>query len=118
MIVPCNLLESWSGAMTVTWIDMLGYLASASVLTTFCMRRMVPLRVMALVSNLLFLGFGALAHVYPVMILHLILLPVNAASLLQLHWTAHDTASGPRCRASRSSPATGPTRRRPRISTP
>jgi hypothetical protein len=70
--------------MAVTWIDMLGYLASASVLATFCMRRMVPLRIMALVSNLLFLGFGALAHVYPVMILHLVLLPVNAASLLQL----------------------------------
>jgi CRP/FNR family cyclic AMP-dependent transcriptional regulator len=73
--------------MALTWIDMLGYLASASVLATFCMRRMVPLRIMALVSNLLFLGFGGLAHVYPVMILHLVLLPVNAASLLQLFST-------------------------------
>jgi CRP/FNR family transcriptional regulator, cyclic AMP receptor protein len=75
--------------MTVTWIDMLGYLASASVLATFCMRTMTSLRIMALVSNVLFVGFGALAHVYPVMILHLVLVPVNAASLLQLCRSAH-----------------------------
>jgi len=70
--------------MALTWIDVLGYLASASVLATFSMRTMISLRITALVSNVLFLVFGALAHVYPVMLLHLVLLPVNAASLLRL----------------------------------
>jgi len=68
----------------MTWIDLLGYAASATVLATFCMSTMIPLRVTALVSNILFSAFGAWAHIYPVMILHLILLPVNSARLVQI----------------------------------
>lgn len=45
---------------------------------------MVPLRVIALASNILFAAFGALAHIYPVLILHIILLPVNAVRLIQI----------------------------------
>jgi hypothetical protein len=66
------------------WINILGYVASASVLATFCMSTMVPLRIIALVSNVLFGAFGGLAHIYPVMILHLILLPVNTVRLIQI----------------------------------
>lgn len=66
------------------WIDLLGYAASASVLLTFCMSTMVPLRIIGICSNVLFASFGALAHIYPVFILHVILLPVNAARLVQL----------------------------------
>jgi hypothetical protein len=65
-------------------IDLLGYAASASVLATFCMSTMVPLRVIAIGSNVLFIAFGALAHIYPVLMLHIILLPVNIARLIQL----------------------------------
>jgi CRP/FNR family transcriptional regulator, cyclic AMP receptor protein len=68
----------------VTWIDLLGYAASASVLVTFCMSTMVPLRVVALCSNALFAAFGAIAHIYPVLVLHLILLPVNVVRLVQI----------------------------------
>ena len=45
---------------------------------------MIPLRIIALVSNILFAAFGAWAHIYPVMILHLILLPVNTFRLVQI----------------------------------
>jgi CRP/FNR family transcriptional regulator, cyclic AMP receptor protein len=65
-------------------IDFLGYAASATVLATFCMSTMIPLRVLALVSNILFGVFGAWAHIYPVMILHLILFPINAVRLVQI----------------------------------
>ena len=65
-------------------IDILGYAASVSVLATFCMSTMVPLRVIAIGSNVLFATFGALAHIYPVLVLHLILLPVNIARLIQI----------------------------------
>jgi CRP/FNR family cyclic AMP-dependent transcriptional regulator len=68
----------------MTWIDLLGYAASASVLVTFCMSTMVPLRVVAIGSNVLFATFGALAHIYPVLVLHVILLPVNVARLVQI----------------------------------
>jgi CRP/FNR family transcriptional regulator, cyclic AMP receptor protein len=65
----------------MNWIDLVGYGASASVLVTFCMSNMVPLRSVAICSNVLFATFGAAAHVYPVLALHLILLPVNCARL-------------------------------------
>ncbi len=68
----------------MTWIDFLGYAASASVLITFCMSTMVPLRVIAIGSNILFISFGALAHIYPVLVLHVVLLPVNITRLIQL----------------------------------
>jgi len=68
----------------MNWIDLLGYAASASVLATFCMSTMVPLRVVAICSNVLFATFGALDHIYPVFVLHVILLPVNIARLVQI----------------------------------
>jgi hypothetical protein len=74
------------------WIDILGYIASASVLVTFCMSTMIPLRMAALCSNLLFATFGAGAHIYPVMLLHLILLPINSFRLWQ-DWRLSRTLS-------------------------
>lgn len=67
----------------MTWIDLLGYTASASVLLTFCMSTMVPLRVVAIGSNALFASFGAFAHIYPVLVLHVALLPVNVVRLME-----------------------------------
>jgi uncharacterized protein YjiS (DUF1127 family) len=64
------------------WVNILGYAASASVLATFCMTTMVPLRLVAIFSNVLFAAFGALAHIYPVLVLHVILLPINVTRLL------------------------------------
>jgi CRP/FNR family transcriptional regulator, cyclic AMP receptor protein len=61
--------------------DALGYLASALVLFTFCMRDMTALRCMAIASNLAFIAYGALADVGPVLLLHLLLLPINVLRL-------------------------------------
>ena len=66
------------------WIDLLGYAASASVLLTFCMSTMLPLRVVAISSNVLFATYGATVQIYPVLLLHLILLPVNVIRLIQI----------------------------------
>lgn len=57
--------------------DWLGWLASALVLATFCMHDMVPLRVMAIASNLAFIAYGASAGIDPVLMLHVVLLPLN-----------------------------------------
>src|SRR5215468_9913332 len=70
--------------MTMSSTDVLGYLASAAVLATFCMRTMIPLRAFAIGSNLLFAAYGYLDHIYPVMVLHVILLPINVARFAQV----------------------------------
>ena len=62
-------------------VDLIGYLASALVLATFCMRDMVALRCVAIASNLAFVTYGGLADLGPVLLLHLLLLPVNALRL-------------------------------------
>src|SRR5262245_56352543 len=67
------------------WVDLLGYAASLLVLTTFCMNTMLPLRWVAIGSNVLFILFGYFARIYPVMILHIVLFPVNVVRLLQIY---------------------------------
>ena len=71
-------------------VDFLGYAASAAVLATFCMSTMIPLRVLALVSNVLFVSYGYLDHLYPVLILHALLFPVNALRLVQFQRLIRD----------------------------
>ena len=68
----------------MTLIDGVGYLASALVLLTFCMSTMLSLRAAAISSNLAFIGYGLGAGIYPVLILHVILLPLNVLLLLQM----------------------------------
>ena len=62
-------------------IEATGYLASALVLAAFCMRDMVALRCTAIASNLAFIAYGVLADLGPVLVLHLLLLPVNVLRL-------------------------------------
>lgn len=64
-------------------VDVLGYAASATVLATFCMSTMIPLRILALVSNVLFCSYGYFDHLYPVLSLHIILFPINLVRLVQ-----------------------------------
>ena len=71
-------------------VDVLGYAASAAVLATFCMSTMIPLRILALGSNVLFMAYGYVDHLYPVFTLHAILLPVNALRLMQFQRLMRD----------------------------
>jgi hypothetical protein len=64
--------------------DYLGYLASTLVLWTFCTRTMLPLRVSAIASNVAFIAYGALLHLYPVLVLHVVLLPLNTWRLTEI----------------------------------
>jgi CRP/FNR family transcriptional regulator, cyclic AMP receptor protein len=67
----------------MTAVDGLGFLAAGLVLLTFCMKRLVPLRAIAITSNLAFILYGYRAGIQPVLMLHLVLLPVNLIRLLQ-----------------------------------
>lgn len=68
----------------IPWIDGVGYLASALLLLTFCMGTMLNLRAIAIFSNLAFIGYGLGAGIYPVLKLHVILLPLNTMLLIQM----------------------------------
>jgi hypothetical protein len=74
--------------------DLLGSAAAAATLLTFAQKRMWPMRISAIAANLFFIGYGALGQLYPVLFLHLLLLPLNVVRLVQLaqQTTRHQTA--------------------------
>jgi hypothetical protein len=74
-----------------------GFAAAGLVLATFCMRSMWALRWIAVASNLTFIAYAYLVGLAPVLILHSLLLPVNAYRLTQLHCAAvrHNPAAQP-----------------------
>lgn len=63
--------------------DLIGYLASAAVLLTFCMRDLVALRATAIASNVAFIAYAGLAGIAPVLLLHVLLLPINVYRLIE-----------------------------------
>ncbi len=58
------------------------YIASALVFIALCMKDMLPLRVLAICSNVAFLVYGGTAHLAPVIVLYALLLPLNVWRLL------------------------------------
>ena len=68
----------------MSWLDILGYAAAGTVFATFCMTTMMPLRILAVASNLLFGAYGFLAELPPILILHSILFPINVYRLVQI----------------------------------
>src|SRR5262244_2436258 len=69
-------------------IDQVGFAAAGLVLATFCMRSMSALRWVAIASNVAFIAYGYLGHLAPVLLLHMLLLPVNVCRLAELR-SAH-----------------------------
>jgi CRP/FNR family transcriptional regulator, cyclic AMP receptor protein len=65
-------------------VELIGYLASSLVFATFYMKMMMPLRSVAIASNLAFISYGYLGGMIPILVLHLALLPLN---LWRLHQT-------------------------------
>jgi CRP/FNR family transcriptional regulator, cyclic AMP receptor protein len=68
----------------VNWVLLIGYVASLLVFSTFYMQTMLPLRCVAVASNIAFLTYGYLAGLYPVFLLHTVLLPLNMLRLYQI----------------------------------
>ena len=57
--------------------DALGYIAAGLVFATFCAKRMASLRALAIVSNVAFIGYGFLDDLWPILVLHCAMLPMN-----------------------------------------
>ncbi|MEL7344905.1 MAG: cyclic nucleotide-binding domain-containing protein [Pseudomonadota bacterium] len=65
-------------------IELAGWAAGAFTLMAYSAKTMKPLRIAAIVSNILFIVYGALVPIYPTLVLHAILLPFNAYRLFEL----------------------------------
>jgi hypothetical protein len=67
----------------MTSFDAVGYLASSLVLAAFSMKNVVPLRIVAIFSNVGFIVYGFGLELTPVWVLHAALLPMNGWRLWQ-----------------------------------
>jgi len=63
--------------------DAIGYVASTLVLTAFGMKSIIPLRVVGMCSNLVFIIYGLALGLTPIWSLHAALLPMNAWRLVE-----------------------------------
>jgi hypothetical protein len=61
-----------------------GFLAAGLVITAFCMKDILHLRIVAVASNVAFLAYGVALGLSPVWLLHLVLLPVNLIRVWQV----------------------------------
>jgi len=66
--------------------DSIGWLAAALTLLTFSMRSMMALRIAAMAANICFIAYGTLSHLYPVVTLHMLLLPCNLFRFCELQF--------------------------------
>jgi hypothetical protein len=60
--------------------ELVGYLASALVFATFYMKTMMPLRGVAIASNVAFISYGYVGGMAPILILHVALLSLNLSA--------------------------------------
>ena len=65
-------------------MDLLGWSAGALVLTSFYLKTMIPLRAVAIASNVAFATYGLMSGAIPVAVLHCLLLPLNILRLTQM----------------------------------
>ena len=65
------------------WIEYSSYLASVLVFVAFFMKSIVPLRLIAMASNIAFVSYAAGAGIMPILILHGALLPLNVVRIVQ-----------------------------------
>jgi hypothetical protein len=72
-------------------MQIVAWVASVFVFFSFFMKTMIPLRIIAIVSNVTFIGYallgiplGVFDKVYPILVLHALLLPLNILRLRQM----------------------------------
>jgi hypothetical protein len=67
----------------------IGFVASALVLAAFGMKDMINLRIVAICSNFAFIAYALVLDLPPVLVLHVILLPLNGWRLAQAFQERH-----------------------------
>src|ERR671924_1312760 len=82
------------------WLVVAAWVASLLVFSTFFMKTMIPLRVVGIASNVAFmsyalvgLAYGVFGRLYPILVLHACLLPLNVIRLRQVRGLVHAVRS-------------------------
>ncbi|MCI5165076.1 MAG: Crp/Fnr family transcriptional regulator [Candidatus Electrothrix sp. GM3_4] len=65
-------------------LQLLGFLAAFLMFSTFYMKNMIPLRIIGMASNVTFIIYTINAEIWPVFVLHVVLLPMNFFRLIQM----------------------------------
>jgi hypothetical protein len=68
----------------MNWFEILGYVGGLLVFTTFYLKTMVRLRVVAIASNLIYIAYSQMGHLVPILVLHTLLLPLNIWRLVEV----------------------------------
>ena len=66
------------------FVQIVGYLAALLMFSTFYMKRMIPLRAVGICSNIAFIIYAGSSGIYPLLILHICLLPLNTLRMIQM----------------------------------
>ncbi len=78
---------NWNAAELLQKLTFVDAIAAATVIMNiigYSMKTMIPLRIVAMTTNGLFILYSTLASVYPTLILNIILLPINAVRYFQM----------------------------------
>ncbi|MGC1779150.1 MAG: cyclic nucleotide-binding domain-containing protein [Xanthobacteraceae bacterium] len=68
----------------INFANMMALLGAIFFVATLMVRTIVPLRIVGIISNLFFIGYGALAGAVPTFLLYLLSLPINVLRLRQM----------------------------------
>jgi hypothetical protein len=68
----------------MSYVTVIGFIASGLVIATLSMRTMIPLRIVGLLSNIAFVTYGLLFGSIPTVMLHTILFPLNVYRLREM----------------------------------
>jgi len=64
--------------------NLLGLIGGIFYIASVTLRTMIPLRIAAIISNILFMGYGLLAKALPTFVMYAVLLPINCVRLYQI----------------------------------
>jgi hypothetical protein len=77
-----NLIEFAVSQMNLA--NLLGLVGGIFYVASVTLRTMIPLRIAAIISNVLFIGYGILAKALPTSFMYAVLLPINCVRLYQI----------------------------------
>ena len=76
----------------MTLLEAIGYFNAALGVAMLAIRTMIPLRITGIAHNVVSILFGFFSGVYPMLVQHMILLPINTLRLIQMRRLIRDVS--------------------------
>lgn len=73
-------------------VSIFGWIAAGLVLSSFYLKTMMPLRIVAMCSNVMFMIYAILSDAPPILVLHCLLFPLNLWRLIEAYNLRHKYA--------------------------